>query len=179
MLCFRRGDCRADAVAHLFCETGYLARSTKQMVSVLLQAASDEAAPTGPGCPSRLVSGCERPACITLQSGEQKPPQPPLPEHDTDALTGTLEEELKPPPLYRVILLNDDYTPMEFVVHVLESFFHLNREQATQIMLTVHTTGRGVCGMYPRDMAETKAARVNAYAKQLKHPLRCEVEETD
>lgn len=78
-----------------------------------------------------------------------------------------------------MILLNDDYTPMEFVVHVLESFFHLNREQATQIMLTVHTTGRGVCGMYPRDMAETKAARVNAYAKQLKHPLRCEVEETD
>lgn len=98
MLCFRRGDCRADAVAHLFCETGYLARPTKQMVSVLLQAASDEAAPTGPGCPSRLVSGCERPACITLQSGEQKPPQPPLPEHDTDALTGTLEEEAEAAP---------------------------------------------------------------------------------
>lgn len=84
--------------------------------------------------------------------------------------------KLKRPPLYRVILLNDDYTPMEFVVQVLEQFFGLNREKATQVMLAVHTKGKGVCGIYPQDIAETKAAQVNQSARDSGHPLLCEVE---
>ena len=92
-------------------------------------------------------------------------------------------EEAKPavkkPPLYKVILLNDDYTPMEFVVEVLEVFFRMNREQATQVMLTVHTRGKGVCGIYTRDIAETKMNQVNQYARENQHPLLCEVEASD
>ena len=84
--------------------------------------------------------------------------------------------ELKRPSQYRVILLNDDYTPMEFVVHILELFFGMNREKATQVMLTVHTQGKGVCGVYTKDIAETKAAMVNEYSRQNEHPLICEVE---
>lgn len=87
--------------------------------------------------------------------------------------------ELKRPPLYKVILLNDDYTPMEFVVEVLEVFFRMNREQATQVMLTVHTQGKGVCGVYTKDIAETKAAQVNQYARDHQHPLLCEIEASD
>ena len=84
--------------------------------------------------------------------------------------------KLKRPPLYRVVLLNDDYTPMEFVVEVLEHFFSMNREKATQVMLAVHTQGKGVCGIYPRDIAETKAEQVNQAARDNGHPLLCEVE---
>ncbi|SMF31459.1 ATP-dependent Clp protease adaptor protein ClpS [Alteromonadaceae bacterium Bs31] len=86
---------------------------------------------------------------------------------------------LKKPPLYKVVLLNDDYTPMEFVVEILETFFYMNREQATHVMLTVHTKGKGVCGIYSRDVAETKAAQVNQYARQSEHPLLCEIEACD
>jgi ATP-dependent Clp protease adaptor protein ClpS len=75
-----------------------------------------------------------------------------------------------------VILLNDDYTPMEFVVQVLEQFFGMNREKATQVMLAVHTKGKGVCGIYPQDIAETKASQVNESARESGHPLLCEVE---
>lgn len=82
---------------------------------------------------------------------------------------------LKQPSLYQVILLNDDYTPMEFVVEVLETFFHMNREKATQIMLTVHTQGQAVCGIYPRDIAETKMTQVNEFSRQNQHPLLCQV----
>lgn len=94
----------------------------------------------------------------------------------------TLQEskpELKKPPLFKVILLNDDYTPMEFVVEVLEVFFRMNREQATHVMLTVHTKGKGVCGIYTRDIAETKAAQVNQYARENQHPLLCEIEASE
>ena len=84
--------------------------------------------------------------------------------------------ELKRPPLYKVVLINDDYTPMEFVVEVLEIFFRMNREQATHVMLTVHTQGKGVCGIFTRDIAETKAAQVNQYAREHEHPLLCEIE---
>ena len=87
--------------------------------------------------------------------------------------------ELKKPPLFKVILLNDDYTPMEFVVEVLEVFFRMNREQATHVMLTVHTQGKGVCGIYTRDIAETKAAQVNQYARENQHPLLCEIEASE
>ena len=84
--------------------------------------------------------------------------------------------KVKRPPLYKVVLLNDDYTPMEFVVEVLEHFFLMNREKATQVMLAVHTQGKGVCGIYTRDVAETKAELVNQAARDNGHPLLCEVE---
>lgn len=87
--------------------------------------------------------------------------------------------QLKRPSMYKVVLLNDDYTPMEFVVEVLESFFSMNREQATHVMLTVHTQGKGVCGVFTRDIAETKAALVNQYARENEHPLLCEIEAVD
>lgn len=84
--------------------------------------------------------------------------------------------KLKPPPLYKVVLINDDYTPMEFVVHVLETFFGMSREKATQVMLHVHTRGKGVCGVYTSDIAETKVAQVNEYARENEHPLKCDME---
>lgn len=87
--------------------------------------------------------------------------------------------ELKKPPLYFVVLLNDDYTPMEFVVEVLEDFFYMDRQRATQVMLAVHTKGKGVCGVFTRDIAETKAAQVNQYARESGHPLLAEIEEGD
>lgn len=90
-----------------------------------------------------------------------------------------VKPRLKPPPLYRVVLMNDDYTPMEFVVEVLEVFFGMGREKATQVMLTVHTQGKGVCGIYTRDIAETKAAQVNHYAREHQHPLLAEIEASD
>lgn len=86
------------------------------------------------------------------------------------------EPELKEPPRYNVILLNDDYTPMEFVVHVLEQFFGLDRENATRVMLNVHTKGKGVCGTFSKDVAETKTAMVNNHARENNHPLLCTME---
>lgn len=85
--------------------------------------------------------------------------------------------KLKRPPLYKVIILNDDYTPMEFVVHVLEQFFGMGREQATQVMLHVHTRGMGVCGVYTKDVAETKVALVNDFSRENQHPLLCTMEQ--
>ncbi|MES9935636.1 MAG: ATP-dependent Clp protease adapter ClpS [Sedimenticola sp.] len=100
-------------------------------------------------------------------------------QHDSD--DGLAVQEAKPklkkPPMFKVILLNDDYTPMEFVVKVLETFFSMNREKATQIMLHVHTRGVGVCGVYTRDIAETKVSQVNDFARSNQHPLLCSMEE--
>jgi ATP-dependent Clp protease adaptor protein ClpS len=100
-------------------------------------------------------------------------------KHDDDH--GLVTEEAKPrlkrPPLYRVILLNDDYTPMEFVVQVLEKIFSLDRTTATRIMLEVHTKGKGVCGVYTYEIAETKVAQVTGLAQQHQHPLLCTMEE--
>lgn len=87
--------------------------------------------------------------------------------------------KLKRPSMYKVVLLNDDYTPMDFVVEVLEVFFSMSREKATHIMLTVHVHGKAVCGIYTRDIAETKAAQVNQYSKENQHPLLCEIEAVD
>ncbi len=102
-------------------------------------------------------------------------------EEDSDGGLALQESkpELKRPPLFKVVLINDDYTPMEFVVDVLEVFFRMNREQATQVMLTVHTQGKGVCGIFTRDIAETKAAQVNQYARENEHPLLCEIEASE
>ena len=87
------------------------------------------------------------------------------------------EEKLKPPPMFEVALLNDDYTPMEFVVSVLEKFFGMGREKATQVMLKVHREGRGVCGIYPRDVAASKVEQVSGYSREHQHPLQCVMEE--
>ncbi|MDM8560065.1 ATP-dependent Clp protease adapter ClpS [Candidatus Parabeggiatoa sp. HSG14] len=98
-------------------------------------------------------------------------------EYDEDVLEREEQPKLKRPPLYKVILLNDDYTPMDFVVQVLEVFFGKGRESATNIMLQVHTQGKGICGTYSRDIAETKVAQVNNYARENQHPLLCTMEE--
>ena len=87
--------------------------------------------------------------------------------------------KVKPPPLFKVMLLNDDYTPMEFVVVVLQTFFSLTREQATQVMLKVHREGMGVCGVYPKDVASTKVEQVGSFARKHQHPLQCVMEETE
>lgn len=108
---------------------------------------------------------------------------PGSPDVQGDQDVGTVVEEAKPelkrPAMYKVILLNDDYTPMEFVVHILEKFFAMNREKATQIMLTVHTEGAATVGIFPRDIAETKSELVNLYAQENNHPLMSTVEMTD
>lgn len=83
----------------------------------------------------------------------------------------------QPPRMYKVVLLNDDYTPMDFVINVLQRFFSLDTEQATRIMLKVHNEGRGVCGVFPRDIAATKVEQVSAYARHHQHPLACIMEE--
>lgn len=101
-------------------------------------------------------------------------------DDDYGGFGGLLLEEqrpkLKKPSMYKVVMFNDDYTPMEFVVHILERFFSMDREKATRIMLQVHTDGKAVCGIYTRDVAETKSAQVNQYAQDNEHPLLCEIE---
>jgi len=86
--------------------------------------------------------------------------------------------KIKRPPLYRVVLINDDYTPMEFVVDVLETIFAMERTRATQVMLEVHTKGKGICGVFNFEIAETKVAQVVALAQQHQHPLLCTMEES-
>lgn len=98
---------------------------------------------------------------------------------DTGLAVKEAAPKLKQPPLYRVILFNDDYTPMEFVVEILEMFFMMDRSKATQIMLHVHTRGKGVCGVFSRDVAETKVDQVNHYSRQHQHPLLCDMEPAD
>ncbi len=94
-----------------------------------------------------------------------------------DGQLAAKREKLQPPKMYKVMLLNDDFTPMEFVIIVLQRFFSLDTEQATRIMLKVHNEGRGVCGVYPRDIAATKVEQVSAFAHQHQHPLACVMEE--
>ncbi|MEL6870594.1 MAG: ATP-dependent Clp protease adapter ClpS [Pseudomonadota bacterium] len=95
---------------------------------------------------------------------------------DTGAVVEEARPKLKKPPMYRVVLLNDDYTPMEFVVQILEQVFAHDRTLATRIMLEVHTKGKGVCGVYTHDVAETKVAQVSQAAEQQQHPLLCTME---
>lgn len=84
--------------------------------------------------------------------------------------------EVKLPPMYRVILINDDYTPMDFVIEILQTFFTMSHDRATQVMLHVHTRGKGVCGVFTHEIAETKVALVNDYSRQSEHPLMCTLE---
>ena len=84
--------------------------------------------------------------------------------------------EVKLPPMYRVVLINDDYTPMDFVIEILTTFFRMSHDRATQVMLHVHTKGKGVCGVFTFEIAETKVAQVNEYSRQSEHPLKCTME---
>ena len=108
------------------------------------------------------------------------PVQPPAPAIKPDNGNGgesvVLErrpQKTKPPQMYQVVLLNDDYTPMEFVVVVIQEFFNKDRETATQIMLKIHLDGKGICGVYSRDVAATKVEQVQEAARQAGHPLQC------
>ncbi|GEM_PF-296184 len=98
-------------------------------------------------------------------------------KHKEDGLLEAQRAKTQPPKMYKVMLLNDDYTPMEFVILVLQRFFSLDTEQATRIMLKVHNEGRGVCGVFSRDIAATKVDQVSAFARQHQHPLACIMEE--
>jgi ATP-dependent Clp protease adaptor protein ClpS len=104
-------------------------------------------------------------------------PQKPALQDGNGLALQEARPKLKRPPMYKVIILNDDYTPMDFVVDVLERFFSMDRQKATHIMLEVHTRGKGVCGVYTHEIAETKVAQVNAYSRESQHPLLCTLEQ--
>ena len=97
--------------------------------------------------------------------------------NDPSVVLERVEAALKPPPMYKVLMLNDDFTPMDFVVEVLQKFYAMGLEKATEVMLQVHHEGRGVCGLFPRDIALTKVEQVSVFARQHQHPLQCVMEE--
>ena len=109
-------------------------------------------------------------------NNNSNPPKRRGPGAPGTAVITKTKPQTKRPSLYRVLLLNDDYTPMDFVVAVLEIFFDMNREKATQVMLHVHTRGKGVCGVYTREVAETKVTQVNEFSRSHQHPLLCTME---
>ena len=117
--------------------------------------------------PARACSPAERQSVRTVNM-----------ESRDDTILEAKKAKLKPPPMFKVMLLNDDYTPMEFVVKVLQKFFSLSREKATQVMLKVHREGIGICGVFPQDIAATKVQQVAAYSRKHQHPLQCVMEET-
>jgi ATP-dependent Clp protease adaptor protein ClpS len=114
-----------------------------------------------------------RPQGVVRAMSEQRPGERP----DRGVAVAEAEPETKVPPLYRVVLINDDYTPMEFVVEVLERFFGMSRHMATRVMLEVHTRGKGICGVFTYEIAETKVAQVTSYSREQQHPLLCTLEE--
>ena len=127
---------------------------------------------------SRLANGCSTQSGRAVVSASASDDDPA--EHgDTGLIVAPEKPKLAKPPLWKVVMLNDDYTPMEFVVEVLQTFFGMNGEKATQIMLMVHRTGKGTCGIFPKDIAETKCAQVNQYAQESQHPLVSEIEPAD
>ncbi len=91
-------------------------------------------------------------------------------------LTEVARPQVKEPPMYFVVILNDDYTPMDFVTAVLQKFFALSEQRAVEIMWKVHTTGRGICGLFTRDIAETKTVQINTFSRQHQQPLLCSIE---
>ena len=112
---------------------------------------------------------------VTSMAGGNKRP----PDDGGDGKTGIItrtKPKTQRPSLYKVLILNDDYTPMEFVVHVLERFFNKGREEATRIMLHVHHKGVGICGVYTYEIAETKVTQVMDFSRQHQHPLQCTME---
>ena len=110
----------------------------------------------------------------------KKPPNPvvspPSTGSDDSVVLERRAQRTQPPQMFQVVLLNDDFTPMDFVVEVLQSFFAMNREKATQVMLHVHTRGKGVCGVYTREVAESKVTQVNEFSREHQHPLLCTME---
>ena len=108
-----------------------------------------------------------------MSTGENEPPE----RGEAGLLVEEASPKTKEPPQFQVVLLNDDYTPMEFVVDVLEKFFRMNRPTATRVMLEVHTRGKGGCGVFTDEIAETKVALVTTYARDNHHPLMCTLEE--
>lgn len=124
--------------------------------------------------------------CNALNLGISEPNTEPMSDRreeserhpNLDLAVAEARPRLKKPPLYRVVLLNDDFTPMEFVVEVLEAIFGMQRTRATQVMLEVHTKGKGVCGVFGFEIAETKVAQVMSVAEQQQHPLLCTMEES-
>ena len=119
---------------------------------------------------AKAVSSARRPAC-----GGDEEAQLEF-EQDQGIAVQEAVPRLKRPPLYKVLLVNDDYTPMEFVVHVLQSFFSKDSETATRIMLEIHTRGKGLCGIYTYEIAESKVAQVMAFSREHQHPLMCRME---
>ena len=105
--------------------------------------------------------------------------RPSMPDDEGDLAVQSAEPALAQPPLYKVVLHNDDYTPMEFVIEVLQDFFNMDSEKAVQVMLAVHTQGKGTCGIFTRDIAETKSYQVNEYARECEHPLISDIEAAD
>ncbi|WP_371317426.1 MULTISPECIES: ATP-dependent Clp protease adapter ClpS [Halomonadaceae] len=105
--------------------------------------------------------------------------RPGMPEYEDDLAVQPAEPALAQPPLYKVVLHNDDYTPMEFVVEILQGFFNMDNEKAVQVMLAVHTQGKATCGIFTRDIAETKSYQVNEYARECEHPLMSDIEAAD
>jgi ATP-dependent Clp protease adaptor protein ClpS len=101
----------------------------------------------------------------------------PFKDNDQGLVVQTAKPKLKKPPLYKVILLNDDFTPMGFVIEILMHFFSMPEDLATRVMLQIHTQGVGVCGTYTKDVAETKVCIVNEYSREHQHPLLCSMEE--
>ena len=125
------------------------------------------------------VQDCELDQELHMASGASGPKGPRRQGDDGDGKTGLVTKTrpvTKKPSLYKVLILNDDYTPMEFVVHVLERFFNKGREDATRVMLHVHQKGVGVCGVYTYEVAETKVTQVMDLAKEHQHPLQCRME---
>jgi ATP-dependent Clp protease adaptor protein ClpS len=120
-----------------------------------------------------LASGAGR----SIYTGAMTNSSHPERDHDHELAVQTAKPEVIRPPLYQVVLLNDDFTPMDFVIEVLQVFFSMNREKATQVMLHVHTRGKGVCGVYTRDVAESKVTQVNEFSRLHQHPLLCSMEQ--
>jgi ATP-dependent Clp protease adaptor protein ClpS len=121
----------------------------------------------------RLEKGCSR---SKIERCEKECEPSMAIQHKTDVEISKQAVNTAPPPMWRVVLLNDDFTPMDFVVMVLQEYFGLGMERATQIMLKVHTEGRAVCGVYPKDIAATKVAQVTRTAREHQHPLQCIME---
>ncbi len=118
---------------------------------------------------------CEIANIYTTMAIKPTPNAPP--GHEGDTATKEKPQQTKPPPMWQVVMYNDDYTPMDFVINVLENLFGHPYERAAQIMLQIHTEGRGVCGVFPRDVALMKVEQVGDYARKYQHPLRCVMEE--
>lgn len=119
---------------------------------------------------SNLVFDVTKAPCV--MAGMTRPEMP----DDGDVAVQSAEPALAQPPLYKVVLYNDDYTPMDFVIEVLQEFFNMDSEKAVQIMLAVHTQGKATCGVFTRDIAETKCHQVNEYARECEHPLMSDIE---